>query len=383
MIRPTRVIVDLGAIAHNIRVLKNHIGHHVRLMAVVKADAYGHGAVPVAGAALSSGVDWLGVALVEEGIRLRRAGLSAPVLILSGAIPQAADQIVRHNLTASVFTWESVLAMNQAAEAYGRKVPIHIKVDTGMGRIGLDPRNVLPFLEGMRPLRHLFVEGIFSHFASADARAKVSALRQLTEFKNLIASLDAQRIKIPLKHIANSAATIDMPESHMDMVRSGISIYGLYPSREVNASLGLVPAMTMATGILFIKEIPEGTPVSYGHTFVTHRRSRIATLPVGYGDGYPRLLSNQSRVLVCGMRAPVVGRICMDMTMIDVTDVPHARVGDEVILFGNQSGSEIGIDEIAEMAGTINYEITCGITKRVPRRYRRHLQNRLPNQKLL
>jgi alanine racemase len=338
-------------------------------MAVVKADGYGHGAVPVARTAVSSGAEWLGVALVEEGVKLRRAGLCVPILVLGAIVPEAAEEVVRHHLTVSVSTWELALALNQAARASGQKAGIHIKVDTGMARIGLAPRDVLPFVEQIVRLKHLFVEGIYSHFASADEAGEPSTQRQLSEFKGVIAHLEARRVRIPLRHMANSAATIDLPESHLDMVRPGITIYGLYPSREVSHCLALVPAMALTTRVVFLKEVPEGTSVSYGRTFFTRRTSRIATLPIGYADGYPRQLSNQGAVLVRGRRAPVVGRVCMDMTMIDVTDIPDASVGDEVVLFGRQLGNEVSVDEIAEKSGTINYEITCRITKRVPRRY--------------
>lgn len=371
VIRPTHAIVDLGAVAHNTRTLKDHMGPRVHLMAVVKADGYGHGAVPVAKTAISSGAEWLGVALVEEGVKLRRAGIGIPILVLGSTIPKAAEQVLRSHLTVSVFTWEVALAINQAAEACGRRAAIHVKVDTGMGRLGLNPRDVYPFVEKVGRLKNLFIEGIFSHFASADEAGKAFSLQQLSEFRSVTRYLEARKVRIPLYHMANSAGTIDLRDSHLDMVRPGISIYGLYPSQEVNHSLGLVPAMDLTTQIVFLRELPKGTSISYGRTFVTRRKSRIAILPIGYGDGYPRLLSNRGEVLVRGKRAPVVGRICMDMTMVDVTDIPQARVGDEVVLFGRQSGNEITVDEIAQKAQTINYEITCDITKRVPRRYRR------------
>ncbi|MBW2059539.1 MAG: alanine racemase [Deltaproteobacteria bacterium] len=371
MIRPTRAIVNLGAVAHNTRILKERIGSRVRLMAVVKADGYGHGAVPVAKAALTSGAEWLGVALVEEGIRLRQAGLTAPILVLGGIVPGAAERVLRHELTVSVFTPEVALAIDHAAAASGRKGVIHVKVDTGMGRLGLNPRDVPEFVLEMKRLKHIFIEGVFSHFASAEEADKSFSRKQLLRLINLRKDLEGRGIKIPLYHMANSAGTIELPESHLDMVRPGISLYGLYPSREVDHSLNLVPAMELTTRIVFLRELAEGTSVSYGRTFVTRRKSRIAVLPVGYGDGYPRLLSNRAEVLVCGRRAPVVGRICMDMTMVDVTDVPEAAAGREVVLFGRQRTERISVEEIAEKAGTINYEITCGITKRVPRHYRR------------
>jgi alanine racemase len=368
-IRPTRAIVDLGAISFNIQSLKKHVKAGPGFMAVVKADAYGHGLVPVARTAYLAGADWLGVALLEEGIKLRKAGIKLPILVLGEALPRGADRFVQYNITATVCSPESLLALDQAAEMSDGQAAVHIKVDTGMGRIGLVPRDVLPFVERALSLRNISVEGLFSHFASVDEKDKGFSYHQLDQFKEVIAALEGRGMHIPLKHFASSAATIDFPESYFDMVRPGISLYGVYPSTEVDHSVSLQPAMTMKTAITFIKEVEKGVAVSYGRTFETQRRSRIATLPVGYADGYPRLLSNRGEVLVAGTRAPIVGRVCMDMMLIDVTDIPEANVGSEVILFGRQNSEEILVDEIAEKAGTISHEIFCGITKRVPKEY--------------
>jgi len=368
-IRPTRAIVDLGAIAFNIQSLRKHVGSGPSFMAVVKADGYGHGIVPVAKTALLAGADWLGVALLEEGMALREAGIQSPILVLGEAIPKGASKFVQNNITATVCSPESLLALDQAAEMSDRQAIIHIKVDTGMGRIGLDPKDVLPFLERALSLRNIRVGGLFSHFASVDEKDKRFSYYQLDQFKHVIAALEGRGIEIPLKHFAGSAGTIDFPESYFDMVRPGISLYGVYPSSEVDHSLPLKPAMTMKTAITFLKEVDSGVAISYGRTYKTRRKSRIATLPVGYADGYPRLLSNCGEVLVSGRRAPVVGRVCMDMILTDVTDIPEATVGSEVVLFGRQNGGEILVDEIAEKAGTISHEILCGITKRVPKEY--------------
>jgi len=368
-IRPTRAIVDLGAISFNIQSLKKHVKAGPGFMAVVKADAYGHGLVPVARTAYLAGADWLGVALLEEGIKLRKAGIKLPILVLGEALPRGAGRFVQYNITATVCSPESLLALDQAAEMSDGQAAVHIKVDTGMRRIGLVPRDVLPFVERALSLRNISVEGLFSHFASVDEKDKGFSYHQLDQFKEVIAALEGRGMHIPLKHFASSAATIDFPESYFDMVRPGISLYGVYPSPEVDHSVSLQPAMTMKTAITFIKEVEKGVTVSYGRTFETQRRSRIATLPVGYADGYPRLLSNRGEVLVAGTRAPIVGRVCMDMMLIDVTDIPEANVGSEVILFGRQNSEEILVDEIAEKAGTISHEILCGITKRVPKEY--------------
>lgn len=368
-VRPTKAVVDLGAIAFNIRSLKRHVGFGPLFMAVVKADGYGHGIVPVAKTAIKAGADWLGVALVEEAILLRSAGIKNPILVLGEAIPQGAGLFVENNITATVCSVETLDAINMAAESSGSKAAVHIKVDTGMGRIGLFPEEVLPFVERIRSLKNVYLQGIFSHFAAADEEDKGYARKQLQKFKDVLATLEARGIRIPIRHLAGSAATIELRESHFDMVRPGISIYGAYPSPEVDHSVPLKPAMTFISAITFLKEVSEGTAISYGCTFVTERESRIATLPVGYGDGYPRLLSNKGEVLVAGKRAPVVGRVCMDMTLIDVTHIPEASLGSEVVLFGRQGDEEILVDEIAAKAGTISYEVLCNITNRVPKEY--------------
>ncbi|RLB43947.1 MAG: alanine racemase [Deltaproteobacteria bacterium] len=368
-IRPTEAVVDLDAIAFNIRSLKNHVGPGPRFMAVVKADAYGHGIIHVAKTAAKAGADWLGVALLEEAVALRRAGIDLPILVLGEAFSKGAELYVEYDIRATVCSLDSLLALNRAGELGGSKVRVHVKVDTGMGRIGLEPDQVLPMIERAQALRNIQIEGLFSHFASADEEDKTFSFDQLDRFKKVISTLENRGIGIPIKHFAGSAATIDIPESYFDMVRPGISIYGAYPSEEVDHSVPLKPAMTMKTAISFLKEVESGTPLSYGRTYRTQRRSRIATLPVGYGDGYPRLLSNRGEVLVAGQRAPVVGRVCMDMTLIDVTHIPGVSVGAEVVLFGKQGNAEIRVDELASKTGTISYEILCTITKRVPRQY--------------
>jgi len=368
-IRPTKAVVDLGAIAFNIRSLRGHIGPGPRLMAVVKADAYGHGLIPVAKAAAKAGADWLGVALLEEAIALRRADVELPILVLGEALGDGADLYIQYDVRATVCSLDSLLALNRAAEQSDTKARVHVKVDTGMGRIGLSPDDVLPFIERAQSLKNIEIEGLFSHFASADEQDKAFSFEQLNRFKGVVSTLEGRGIQIPIKHFAGSAATIDIPESHFDMVRPGISIYGAYPSEEVDHSVPLKPAMTMKTAITFLKEVQKGTSISYGRTFITGKRSRIATLPVGYGDGYPRLLSNKGEVLVGGRRAPVVGRVCMDMTLVDASHVDEAEVGTDVVLFGRQGDAEIHVDEVAAKAGTISYEILCNITKRVPREY--------------
>lgn len=368
-VRPTKAIVNLQAIAHNIRKLKQHVGSNILFMAVVKADAYGHGLVPVAKIAVAAGADWLGVALLKEALKLRQAGITNPILVFGIVPPQGYLAVIKYNISVAVCELESVLELNKTAKEVGEKASVHVKVDTGMGRIGLQPENVLSFAKCLTNLRHIRFEGLFSHFSSADDKDKTYAYCQLQRFKRVIASLDASGICVPIKHFAGSAAVLDLRESHFDMVRPGISLYGIYPSNHVSKVVDLQPAMTLKTQIVFIKDLPKGASISYGNTYVTLKNCRIATLPIGYADGYPRLLSNKGEVLVCGQRAPVVGRVCMDMTMIDVSCVPDVELGTEVLLFGRHNEDEIPVDDIACKAGTIAHEIICGISNRVPKVY--------------
>jgi len=369
-VRPTRAVVDLDRIRRNVRALRALTGAEVRQMAVVKADGYGHGAVPVARAALEAGTEWLGVALVEEGTELRRAGIGAPILVLGAPFPGEADEAVGHDLSVTVCGREAPLALDRAAASAGTTAAVHVKVDTGMGRVGLPPEEALEFVAWLSGLPHVRVEGILSHFAAADETDLAFSHRQADVFRDVLEALAARGLTPPLRHLANTAGTMVLPGSHLDLVRTGIGIYGLYPSPEIEHTVALEPALSLSTRIALLKTVPAGTALSYGRTFVTRHPSRIATLPVGYGDGYPRLLSNRGEVLVAGRRAPIVGRVCMDLTLVDVTDVPTAREGDEAVLVGSQGEDSISIDEIAGLTGTINYEITCGVGRRVPREYR-------------
>lgn len=367
--RPTRALVDLAAVARNVRALRALTAPPVRQMAVVKADAYGHGAVPVARAALGAGAEWLGVALVEEGVDLRRAGLGAPILVLGAAFPEEAAEAVGNGLRVAVCGRETPLALDRAAAAQGRTALVHVKVDTGMGRLGVSPAEAVAYVEWLGGLPHLRVEGLFSHFAAADEADLSFSRAQLAAFRRLVQALEARRRRPPLCHMANTAAVIALPESHLDLVRTGIGIYGLHPSPETPRAAPLEPVMSLVTRIAHLKDVPAGTPLSYGRTFVARRPSRIATLPVGYGDGYPRLLSNRGRVLVGGHCVPLVGRVCMDLVLADATDVPGARTGDQAVLFGRQGNAAIGAEDLARLVDTIHYEITCNVGKRVPREY--------------
>ncbi|MDW7710548.1 MAG: alanine racemase [Deferrisomatales bacterium] len=368
--RPTRALVDLTAVARNVRALRGLTAAGVRQMAVVKADAYGHGAVPVARAALGAGAEWLGVALVEEGADLRRAGIEAPILLLGAAFPEEAADAVGAGLTVAVCGRETALALDRAGAAQGRTAAVHVKVDTGMGRLGVPPAEAAAYTEWLSGLPHLRVEGLFSHFSAADEADLSFSRAQLEELLGVRQALAARGLRPPLCHIANTAAVMALPESHLDLVRTGIGIYGLHPSPETPRTADLEPALRLTTRVAHVKDVPAGTPLSYGRTFVARQPSRIATLPVGYGDGYPRLLSNRGQVLIGGRAVPIVGRVCMDLILADATSVPEARVGDEAVLIGPQGDASIGADELARLVGTIHYEITCNIGKRVPREYR-------------
>jgi alanine racemase len=367
--RPTRAVVDLSCIAHNVRALRAVTAPEVRQMAVVKADAYGHGAVPVARTAMEAGADWLGVALVEEGLQLREAGLSAPILVLGAIFAGDAEAAVAASLSVAVWDRESALALEAAGRAAGTPAPVHVKVDTGMGRLGIRPDEAAEFAFWIAGLPGLRLEGVFSHLAAADEADLGFARRQLAELRGVLAAMSGRGVRVGLRHVANTAATIALPDSHLDLVRTGIGLYGLHPSPAVPHTVELRPAMSLRTRIAQLKSVGPGVPLSYGATFVTRRPSRIATLPVGYGDGYPRLLSNRGEVLLHGRRAPIVGRVCMDMLLADATEIPGVETGDEAVLFGRQGDEVIGAEELAEAVGTIHYEITCGVGSRVPREY--------------
>lgn len=363
--RATRAIIDLGAVSYNVAEIRKRIGDKRGLMAVVKADGYGHGAIEVSKAALRNGADALGVALPEEGQQLREAGIEVPILVVGLIQPGEAYKVAKFRLAQTVASVELLEALDHEASKASTRVSVHIKLETGMGRIGVKPDGAVSFAYKVKDFKNLNLEGLFSHFSSADERDKTFSEQQLRLFDQTIADLRLAGIEIPQKHIANSAAILDLPQSYYDTVRPGIMIYGLYPSTETKRSIRLKPAMTLKTKVSQVKVVPSGIAISYGRTFTTKGRTIVATLPIGYADGYSRLLSNCGEVLVKGRRAPVVGTVTMDMCMIDVSGIEDVRPGDEVILFGE--GLTVG--ELAARIGTINYEVVCGVSKRVPRIY--------------
>lgn len=374
-LRPTRAIINLDNVEHNFREIKRITKPDVKICAIVKADGYGHGAIETAKMFLSCGAYYLAVAFLDEAIELREKGIRAPILILGFTPEHQFDKIVKYDITQTVYNYKSCEYLSEIAKKLGRKVKVHIKVDTGMSRIGFDADDFsIAEITKIFDLDGLEIEGIFTHFAKADEKDKSFTELQFQKFTSIINSLEKHGFNIPLKHAANSAAIIDLPYTHLDMIRPGIILYGLYPSDEVNKSkIELKPALSLKTMVSHVKTLPKGRFISYGGIYETKRTSLIATLPIGYADGYSRLLSSKAQVLINGQRAPAVGRICMDQCMVDVTDISgDINPGDEAILIGNMGNEAIIADELAKMMGTINYEVICGISQCIPRIYIKH-----------
>ncbi|MEW5909044.1 MAG: alanine racemase [Thermodesulfobacteriota bacterium] len=386
--------IDLDAISSNIRELRRMIRSETAMMAVVKADGYGHGAAEIAREALNTGARYLGVARTEEGVRLRKSGLSAPILVFGFTPKDSFHDLVRYDLTQSAWSYESCAGLSEFATLSGKPIKVHIKIDTGMGRLGICAGTFPPYpaslesmnekrkeLESIFRLPGLIREGIFTHFATADSPDKTYANAQFETFMEFLELLKRSQMEFSLRHAANSAALIEMPETHLDLVRPGISLYGLYPSPTTDRSrIKLYPAMTLKTRIIHLKEVSSGFKVSYGITCQTEKRTRIATLPLGYADGYDRGLSSRGYVLIRGVKAPIMGRVCMDLTMCDVGHIPGVSLNDEVVVFGRQGTEAVSIDRIAEMLDTINYEIVTSISVRVPRVYIRSNESHAPDQ---
>lgn len=369
--RPSKVIIDLAKLDRNIRNIKRLLKPSTHLMAVVKADAYGHGAVGVAHQALASGASWLGVAIPEEGAELREAGITAPILVLGGIDETQVKTVVEYDLTQCAFSLEVARLLNYEAQRLNKRIAIHLKVDTGMGRIGLvDVESIRRFCAEVKSYSHLRLEGIFTHFAAADEEDKSFTNQQMSRFLKVLDTLRSEGIDFKWVHAANSAAIIDCPDTHFNLVRAGIAMYGYYPSPHVDHSrVHLEPILQWETKVVHVKDIDRGDSVSYGRTFIAQRPMRIATLPVGYADGYSRLLSNKGWVLIRGHRAPIVGLVCMDQVMVDVTHIPEVKPGDTAVLIGSQGEEVISAEDIARLCDTISYEVLTGIGRRIPRIY--------------
>jgi alanine racemase len=361
----TWVVVDLGAIKTNIRYFLDHSGAQV--MAIVKANAYGHGAVPVARAALEAGATWCGVARVNEALELRRAGLDCPILIL-GYTPEARyDEVISNQVSMTVWDTGQVENISAAASQINQEARLHLKVDTGMSRLGMNPDGVIDLFQEIIRFPNIRIEGLFTHFACADEADPSPTDGQEELFHELLAELDVAGIHISLIHAANSAASLTRPRSYFNCVRIGIAMYGLHPSAECPLPPVFRPALTWKSVLSQVKTLPSGRGISYGHEYITSGEERIGTIPVGYADGFRRVPGNQ--VLIGGREVPVVGRVTMDQIMVQLDAVPAAYAGDEVVLLGAQGGNSITAEEIAGRWGTINYEVTSGIAHRVPRVY--------------
>jgi alanine racemase len=368
--RRTRAEVDLQALRFNYESIRKHLGPGVKIMGIVKANGYGHGILEVARALARFGCDYLGVGFLEEGIELRKGGITLPVLVLGGVLGSQIGEFLEHDLEITVSSPSVAELVDAEAGKNGpRKARVHLKIDTGMERIGVRAEHAVPFVEHTCRYSHLDVAGLYSHFATSDERDKTFARRQLERFNDVLRTLERLHIEIPLKHIANSGAIIDLPESYFNLVRPGIMLYGYYPSRETSERIPIRPVLSLKSGIVYLKEVPANTSISYGRAYLTSSPTRIATVPVGYGDGYTRRLTNRTDVLIGGARFPVVGTICMDQIMVDVGAGSAVATGDEVVLVGKQGSEEITMWDLAEKTGTIPYELLTGLSPRVPRVY--------------
>ncbi|OGC93631.1 MAG: alanine racemase [candidate division Zixibacteria bacterium RBG_16_48_11] len=369
--RPAWLEVSRSALAYNCRNIQKKLGKKVELLAMVKANAYGQGAVECSRIFLKNGAKPLGVAIIEEGIELRKAGIQAPILVVYPEMAGREELVVKYNLEQTVCDFEFAKKLSSTTRRKKKKVNLYVKVDTGMGRYGLTPQQAVDLAEKLAGLPNIEVKGIMSHFSSAFRRDKTHTFQELNRFQEALNLLEEKGIDIPVKSIANSSATLDLPESYFNQARVGILLYGIYPSAENTRSVSVKAAASLKAKISFIKRVPQGTPISYMRTFHTTRESIIATVPLGYCDGYNFLLSNRGVGIVKGQEVPVVGRVCMDSLMLDVTDIPNVRAGDEAVLFGKQKGKELTVDELASKAGLLSYELITRMGKRLPIVYTR------------
>lgn len=366
--RPTRAEINVTALRYNFAEIRRRIGKRVKIMGIIKANAYGHGIIEVSKILADEIIDYLGVGFLEEGLILRKNNITTPVLVLGGVLGEQIQDFIEHDLEITVSSVELARRIDRGAEAVGKeKARVHLKIDTGMERIGVRAENALAFAKEVAQLKHLELVGIYSHFATADEKEKSFACQQLQRFTSAVKAIEDARIHIPLKHMANSGAILDIPESYFDMVRPGMMLYGLYPSKETSESIPVKPILSLRSKVVFLKEVPVGRSIGYGQTYFTQRSTKIATIPIGYGDGYSRMLSHKAEVLIRGKRFPVVGTVCMDQIMVDVGDSKDIRVGDDVTLIGKDGKEEITVWEIAKKVGTNHYEVLCMIAARVPR----------------
>ena len=367
--RPTSCQINLGALRSNYQLIKEETAKGCKILAVVKADAYGHGAVQISRELENMGVDYLGVAILEEALELRKAGIKSPIMILTGIFKGQEEALFDYDLTPVVYTLESAERINIEAMKRKKSCAIHIKIDTGMGRLGVGADKAISLLAAVSKMEGIRIEGLATHFSSADDPQKTSTARQIKLFTSIAEEAGRLGIDVPLRHAANSAGIFHFPESHFNMLRPGISLYGISPSSVMKSKDSLKPVMSLRTKVMEIRKIEKGETVSYGETYVAKNKATIAVLPVGYADGYRRELSNIGEVVINGRRAKVAGRVCMDMTMIDITGIDEVKKEDDVYLMGGNFKNAVSAEEIADIAGTIPYEILCGISQRVTRVY--------------
>lgn len=364
--------INLDAILHNMEQMRKLLKEDTKIMGVIKTDGYGHGAVPIGKELEKLEYTWgYATATVEEAEILRRNGLKKPILVLGATFPEQYEAMADLELRVNVYSIGQAERMEEAAAKMKKKIIVHAKIDTGLSRLGFQvTEQAADEIARISKMPHIIMEGIFTHFAKSDARDKTMANQQLESFAKMKQMLEERQIEIPMIHCSNSAAIIDMPEANMNAVRAGISLYGMWPSDEVKKeNINLAPVMSLKSCIVFLKELEKGRVISYGATYETSKKQRIATIPIGYGDGYPRSLSNKGYVLIHGKKAPICGRICMDQFMVDVTDIPEAKEGDIVTLVGKDHGAEITMEEIGDLSGRFNYEFACDLGKRIPRVY--------------
>jgi alanine racemase len=359
--------IDLDAIAANTRAIKRTVGAETEIIAIVKANAYGHGEVPVARMVLRHGATWLAVHRTIDGVRLRKAGIDAPVLILGYTPPSGIDLVLDYDLTPTATDRSFVERLSETAVD---PIAIHVKVDTGMSRYGLFPGEVVGFLRHVASLPNVTVQGLFSHFSTADEADWRPMLDQWQTFQNVLRDVEAAGFEISMRHICNSAGVLSLPDAHLDAVRPGILLYGQHPSAECRAPFPLEPALTLKSIVVRVRTLPAGSAIGYGRTFITDAPMRAALVPIGYGDGYHRLISNRGAVLIHGQRAPVRGRVSMDQIVVDVSDIDDVQLGDEAVVVGRQGDAEISAEEVAEWAETINYEVLTALHPQVVRTYR-------------
>ncbi len=362
--------INLDAIRSNVKLLKGHINKATKLMVIVKANAYGHGAAEVS-KALDSMVDAYGVAIIEEAIELRKAGITKPILILGYTPKEQFDLVVSYDIIQTIYQYEMAEELSKEAIRQGKIAKIHVKLDTGMSRLGFSASDEsINSIKMISTLKGIKIDGLFSHFAKADDADKESVEQQINRFEEFGSLLRQEGIDIPNCHISNSAGMIEYPEAEYDMVRCGIVIYGIYPSDQIDqSSIRLIPALEIKSHVIYIKEIPAGTGISYGSTFITQRKTKVATIPVGYADGYSRNMSNIGKVIIRGQYAPIIGRVCMDYFMVDITDISDVKQGDVVTLLGSDGDSTISVETLAEWSHSFPYEMVCTVGKRIPRIY--------------